>query len=77
MKSEPISFEKGDRVLILPTPYNEAKKKLGETKNLELNKEYIVASAYRVWDKWHVRVYLDPEQKQISEDISGKFFAKK
>lgn len=76
MKPEPISFEKGDHVLILPTPYNEAKKKLGETKDLELNKKYVVASAYRVWDKWHVRVYLDAEQTKISEDVSGKLFAK-
>lgn len=77
MESEPISFEKGDRVLILPTPFNKAKETLGELKGLELNKEYVVADAYRVWNKWHVRVYLDPEQKQTSEDVSGKFFAKK
>ena len=56
---------------------NKAKETLGELKGLEFNKEYVVADAYRVWDKWHVRVHLDPEQKQISEDVSGKFFAKK
>lgn len=75
--SELISFEEGDHVLILPTPYNKAKEALGELKGLEFNKEYVVADAYCIWNKWHVLVYLDENREKISEFVNGSFFAKK
>ncbi|TSC51912.1 MAG: hypothetical protein LiPW41_679 [Parcubacteria group bacterium LiPW_41] len=59
MKSEPISFSKGDHFTIVPTPLNKAKHARNEFKGLELNKEYVVADTYRKWDKWYVSVELE------------------
>ena len=75
MKSEPISFEKGDHVRIVPTKLNRKKlKDLGITK-FNFEKEYVVVSAYFNANEWFVSLEL--ENGTSSPYISGKLFAKK
>ena len=75
MESEPVQYEVGDRVKILPTPQNREAQKQGKLKELELDKEYVVASSFRVWKKWVVSVEL--EDGRDSMYVNGKFFVKK
>jgi|GEM_PF-5964901 len=75
MVSEPVRFEEGDRVKILPTPQNVEAQKQGKLKGLELDKEYLVSSSFRVWKKWVVSVEL--EDGQDSMFVNGIFFIKK
>ncbi|MFA5871016.1 MAG: hypothetical protein WC842_04005 [Candidatus Paceibacterota bacterium] len=75
MESEPVQYEVGDRVKILPTPQNVEAQKQGKLKGLELDKEYVVSSSFRVWKKWVVSVEL--EDGQDSMYVNGTFFAKK
>jgi len=74
MKSEPISFEKGDHVRVIPTEANRKKlKDLGITK-FNFEKEYIVASARFNGNEWLVSLEL---KNGTSPFIPGEIFAKK
>jgi hypothetical protein len=75
MESEPVQYEVGDRVKILSTPQNREAQKQGKLKELELDKEYVVASSFRVWKKWVVSVELGDDQ--YSMFVNGKYFIKK
>ncbi len=75
MKSEPISFSKGDHFTIVPTPLNKAKHARNEFNGLELDKEYVVVDAYRKWDKWYVCVELEGGTR--SQYVVANSFSKK